>query len=93
MGASVRITPPQVPHAVPGTPLGQTSEPLGKEQGYPGPVLSATCPPPLEGVLPELSGPAAPLGGGQACAWVAVSLAGPHFPLYLVPGASLEHSL
>lgn len=26
--------------------------------------------------------PAAPLGGGQARAWVVVSLAGPHFPLY-----------
>lgn len=43
------------------------------------------------------SGPAAPLGGGQARAWVVVSLAGPCFPLYLSPQpsvscSSLEHS-
>lgn len=58
----------------------------------------ATCPTaPGCGFCLSNPGPAAPLGGGQARAWVVVSLAGPHFPLYLsvqprVSCSSLEHS-
>lgn len=54
-GTSVKIsllpplspTPVLGPHAVPGTPLGKSSEQLGKEQECPVSVLSATCPLPL----------------------------------------------
>lgn len=41
------------------------------------PIASGFCP---ELISP---GPAVPLGGDQACAWVVFILAGSHFPLYL----------
>lgn len=57
-GTSVKISllppfppPPPLPvlgpHSVPGTPLGKSSEQLGKEQECPVSVLSVTCPLPL----------------------------------------------
>lgn len=66
------------PQVLPGTSLGKSAEHLGKEWGCP-----ATCPLPLGvGFCLSSLGPAASLGGGQACAWVAVSL---RPPLSFVP--------
>lgn len=63
------------PQVLPGTSLGNSAEQLGKEWGCP-----ATCPLPLGvGFCLSSLGPAASLGGGQACAWAAVSLEAPTF--------------